>query len=118
MTRLVVVSAATLFGSHAVRADEPAPTRKFEVRGDRPFLDGRPINIWGLRCGNALMTDTVTERHIRCFDNMIAHGINCIGCYIQGSNGGWPDVNAGRNGYTPDGQLKPEFAQRLEWLVR
>jgi hypothetical protein len=118
MTRLVVFSAATLIGGQAVQADEPAPTRKFEVRGDRPFLDGRPINIWGLRCGNALMTDTVTERHIRCFDNMIAHGINCIGCYIQGSNGGWPDVNAGRNGYTPDGQLKPEFAQRLEWLVR
>ena len=94
--------------------DKPAPTRRFEVRGDRPFLDGKPIDLWGLRCGNALMSDAVTERHVRSLDNMIAHGINCIGCYVQGSNGGWPDVNAGRNGYTPEGALKPEFARRLE----
>ena len=34
------------------------------------------------------------------------------------ADGGWPDVNAGRNGYTPEGALRPEFARRLEWLVR
>jgi hypothetical protein len=98
--------------------DAPVATRRFEIRNDRPFLGGKQIDIWGLRCGNALMSDTVTERHIRNFDNMIAHGINCIGIYIQGSNGGWPDVNAGRNGYTPEGDLKPDFARRLEWLIR
>src|SRR5262252_4710432 len=97
---------------------EPRPTRKFEVKGDRPFLGGRQIDLWGLRCGNALYSDAVTERHVRNLDNMVAHGINCVGVYVQGSNGGWPDVNAGRNGYTPDGALKPEFARRLEWLVR
>ena len=60
----------------------------------------------------------MTERHVRNLDNMIAHGINCLGVYIQGSNGGWPDVNAGRDGYTPEGNLRPEFARRLEWLIR
>jgi hypothetical protein len=99
-------------------ADEPAATRQFEVRDARPFLDGQPIDLWGLRCGNALMSDTVTERHIHCLDEFIAHGVNCIGAYIQGSNGGWPDINAGRNGYTPEGALRPEFAERLERLVR
>ena len=64
------------------------------------------------------MSDAVTERHVRNLDNMIAHGINCLGVYVQGSNGGWPDVNAGRNGYTPQGALRPEFARRLEWLIR
>jgi hypothetical protein len=64
------------------------------------------------------MSDTVTERHVHCLDEFVAHGVNCIGVYIQGSNGGWPDVNAGRNGYTPDGMIKPEFARRLERLVR
>jgi hypothetical protein len=49
---------------------------------------------------------------------MVAHGINCIGVYIQGSNGGAPNAEAGQNGYTPDGELKPAFARRLEWLVR
>jgi hypothetical protein len=101
------------------RAEEqPVPTRKFEVRGDRPFLGGQQIDLWGLRSSNALISDAVTERHVRNLDNMIAHGINCLGCYVQGGNGGWPDVNAGRNGYTPEGSLRPEFAHRLEWLVR
>jgi hypothetical protein len=104
--------------AHAANLDDSAATRKFEVRADRPFLGGKPIDLWGLRCGNALMSDAVTERHVNCLDNCIAHGINCIGVYIQGSNGGWPDVNAGRNGYTPEGALKPEFARRLEWLVQ
>src|ERR1700722_2526559 len=98
--------------------EKPAPTRQFEVRDDRPFLGGKPIDLWGLRCGNALMSDAVAERHIRNFDNFIAHGVNCVGVYIQGSNGGWPDPGAGRDGFTPDGALKPEFARRLEWLVR
>ena len=35
-------------------AEEPAPTRKFEVKDDRPFLGGKQIDLWGLRCGNAL----------------------------------------------------------------
>jgi ketosteroid isomerase-like protein len=97
---------------------DPPLTREFSIQDDRPFLDGRQIEIWGLRCGNALMSQAVTERHVRNLDNMVAHGINCIGVYIQGSNGGHPDPEAGRNGYTPDGRLKPEFARRLEYLVR
>jgi hypothetical protein len=98
--------------------EQPTPTKKFEVRGDRPYLGGQRIDLWGIRCGNALMSDAVTERHVRCLDNMTAHGINCVGCYVQGSNGGWPDVNAGRDGFTPEGALRPEFARRLEWLIR
>src|SRR6516164_9770445 len=97
---------------------EATPTRQFQVKNDRPYLGGKPIDLWGLRCGNALMSDAVTERHVRCLDNMTAHGINCVGCYVQGSNGGWPDVNAGRDGFTPEGALRPEFARRLEWLIR
>ena len=94
------------------------PTRQFQVKNDRPYLGGKRIDLWGLRCGNALMSDAVTERHVRSLDNMVAHGINCLGVYVQGSNPGWPDLNASKNGYTPEGGLKPEFARRLEWLVR
>jgi hypothetical protein len=114
-------TAALALQPAANKAEDPkavSPTRLFEVRNDRPFLDGKQIDIWGIRSGNALMSDAVTERHIRNFDNFIAHGINCLGVYIQGSNGGWPDINAGRNGFTPEGDLKPEFARRLEWLIR
>lgn len=102
----------------ASRADTPAPTREFEIRNDRAFLGGQQVQLWGLRCGNALYSQTVTERHVRAMDTMVAHGINLIGVYIQGSNGGWPNADAGLNGYGRDGRLKPAVAQRLEWLIR
>jgi hypothetical protein len=99
-------------------ADEPAATREFEIRGDRAWLGGQQVELWGLRCGNALLSEAVTERHVRNLDNMTAHGINLIGVYIQGSNGGWPDPEAGLNGFARDGKLKPVVARRLETLVR
>jgi len=102
----------------AAEAEPSASTKEFEIREDRPYLGGKRIDLWGLRCGNALMSQAVTERHVRNLDNMAAHGINVIGVYLQGSNGGWPDAAAGPNGYEPGGALKPAFADRLEWLVR
>ena len=102
----------------AIAADAPTATREFEIRSDRAYLGGQPVNLWGLRCGNALHSTVITERHIRNFDNMVAHGINTIGVYIQGSNGGWPDSAAATNGFGRDGELRPEFGERLEILVR
>ncbi len=119
--QLAVVATAWFAGSMAwtsAAADRPLPTREFEIRNDRAFLGGHEVDLWGLRCGNALHSWTVTERHVRAMDNMKAHGINLIGVYIQGSHGGWPDPNAGLNGYRRNGQLKPDVAKRLEWLVR
>jgi len=104
--------------NHAVAADTPTSTREFEIRNDRAFLGGNPVNLWGLRCGNALHSTVITERHLRNLDNMMAHGINLIGVYIQGSNAGWPNPDAATNGFTRDGQLRPEIATRLESLVR
>ncbi|WP_435018289.1 hypothetical protein TA3x_000250 [Tundrisphaera sp. TA3] len=103
----------------AIAADAPAtPTREFEIRGDRPYLGGEPVKLWGLRCGNALMSPAVTERHVRCLDNLAAHGINLIAVGMQGTNGGFPSVDAGPNAYLPDGRLQAGFAKRLEWLAR
>ena len=51
---LCLLSAAPAAG--AVE-EKPSPTRKFEIRNDRPFLGGKQIDLWGLRCGNALMSD-------------------------------------------------------------
>jgi hypothetical protein len=102
----------------SVAEDAPRATREFEIRNDRAYLGGQPVDLWGLRCGNALHSTVVTERHIRNLDNMVAHGINTIGVYIQGSNGGWPDSGAATNGFGRDGRLRPEIAERLENLVR
>lgn len=96
----------------------PPPTREFEVRGDRAFLGGHPIDLWGMRCGNALYSQAVTERHVRALDGWAAHGINGILVYVQGSHGGWPEPDAGLNGFGRDGALKKDVAARLEWLIR
>lgn len=112
------VATNTLTPEQLLDLDDPPATREFSIREQRAYLGGQPIEIWGLRCGNALYSQGVAERHVRSLDNMVAHGINCIGVYLQGSNGGHPDPEAGRNGYEADGTLKPDFARRLEWLVR
>ena len=95
-----------------------AETKEFEIRSERPYLGGNEVDLWGLRCGNAFVSDAVTERFIRNFDNMNAHGINLVGAYIQGVNSGHPDGNAGLNGFTRHGKLIPEMARRIEWFVR
>ena len=114
---LHVLFALALAGTNWA-ADEPAATREFEIRNDRAYLGGQQVDLWGLRCGNALHSEAITERHIRNLDNMAAHGINLIGVYVQGSNGGWPDPDAALNGFTRDGKLKPVVAKRLEMLIR
>ncbi|QDT56065.1 hypothetical protein Pan44_41150 [Caulifigura coniformis] len=109
---------ALWIGISNASAAEPVATREFEIRNDRPFLGGQEVRLWGIRCGNAIHSEVVTQRHIQNLDNMVAHGINLIGVYIQGSNAGWPDPNVAANGFTRDGLLKPEFAERLERIIR
>jgi hypothetical protein len=99
-------------------SESQSETKKFEIKQQRAFLGGHEVDLWGLRCGNAFVSDAVTERFIRNFDNMNAHGINFVGAYIQGVNAGFPDGNAGLNGFTRHGKLLPEVARRIEWLVR
>jgi hypothetical protein len=121
MIRTVLMTVALLSCSSSrvvFAADPPQVTKEFEIRNDRAYLGGEPVELWGLRCGNALHSPAITERHIRNLDNMTAHGINLIGVYIQGSNAGWPDANAALNGFTRDGKLKPAVADRLEQLIR
>jgi hypothetical protein len=121
MTRrslLLACSLSFLLAGAARPADEPAATREFEIRDGRPYLGGRPVKLWGLRCNNALLSPAVTERLINNMDNMAAHGINLISVCLQGTNGGFPSVDAGPNAYTSDGRIIPAFGRRLEWIVR
>jgi hypothetical protein len=119
MIALALVACLTTSERAVGKDDEPAqPTKEFAIRGDRPYLGGKPVDLWGLRCGNALFSEAVTERHINALDNMTAHGINLIGVYIQGANAGWPNPEGGLDGFTRNGQLKPEVGRRLERLVR
>mgnify|MGYP001006499538 CR=1 FL=1 len=101
-----------------VAQGDASPTREFEIRSDRAFLGGHEVDLWGVRCGNALYSQAVTERHVRALDTWAAHGVNAILVYVQGSHGGWPKEDAGLNGFARDGSLKKDVAARLEWLIR
>lgn len=113
-----ILAALVLTTSIAGAEEAPAPTREFSVRDGMPHLAGEPVKLWGLRCNNALMSPAVTERLVNNLDNMQAHGINLISVSLQGTNGGFPSVDAGPNAYTSYGKLMPAFAARLEWLTR
>ncbi len=43
-------------------AEPVRETKVFEIKGDRPVLGGHEVDLWGLRCGNAFVSDAVTER--------------------------------------------------------
>jgi len=94
-----------------------AQTKEFEIRDDRPFLGGHQLDIWGLRCGSAMTSDTITERLIGQLDSFAAHGINAFLVNVQGGNGGWPDGGAALNGFYPDGTLKEEVKRRMKRLI-
>ncbi|MBL8803551.1 MAG: hypothetical protein JNN27_16235 [Planctomycetes bacterium] len=116
---------ASLIAAHcgSVRAQTPAvppppATREFEIRDSHSWLGGEPVKLWGLRVNNALMSPAVTERLVNNLDNYAAHGINLLAVSLQGTNGGFPDVDAGPNAFTSDGKLIASFARRLETVIR
>jgi len=119
---LIALLVGTLFFSSARAEDEPTPsptpTREFAIKDGQPLLGGEPVKLWGLRCNNALMSPAVTERLINNLDHMADHGINLISVCLQGTNGGFPNVNAGPNAYAFNGRILPGFGRRLEQLVR
>lgn len=101
-----------------VTAVEPVATREFEIREDESWLGGQRVKLWGVRVNNSLMSPALAERLVNNLDNYAEHGINLLALSLQGTNGGFPDVDAGPNAFTPDGRIINAFARRLEWVVR
>lgn len=84
--------------------------------GDVFVLDGEPIERFGLRAANALQSDEIAADLIAHLDDMRAHGIQSFSLTIQGGRhtaGG----NSAFNGYEADGDLKPEYRDRLARIL-
>lgn len=113
-----ILSVALLFVIPSVRAQQPAPTHEFRVHDERAWLDGVPVDLWGIHCGNALKSRPLTERLVRGLDAMADHGVNLVSVHLQAANGGHPDRMAGANLFSRRGELDPCAADRLEWLCR
>ncbi len=48
-TLLLVLAVLAACSCLAVAADAPPATREFEIRNDRAYLGGQPVDLWGLR---------------------------------------------------------------------
>jgi hypothetical protein len=83
----------------------------FAVRGDKTYLNGREILVKGLRCSNALISDSETKELIDHLDTFASYGVNTISVYFMGSRFG--DVK----GYRADGSLDPVYAARMGRII-
>lgn len=84
----------------------------FTIRGEETLLNGQPFLVKGLRCSNALISDTAANELIAQLDTFITYGINTISVYFMGSRFG--DVK----GYLPDASIDPVYGARMERIIR
>jgi hypothetical protein len=94
--------------------DDPSKAEKnrFSVKGDQVLLNGRPFKVIGLRCSNALITESDTQELIGQLDGFKAFGINTVSVFFMGSRFG--DVQ----GYLPDASLDPVYSARMARIIK
>ncbi len=83
----------------------------FSVRGEKTYLNGREFLVKGLRCSNALISDSATEQLIASLDTFASYGVNTVSVYLMGSRFG--DVR----GYNEDGSLNPIYSERMGRII-
>jgi hypothetical protein len=83
----------------------------FSVRGEKTYLNGREFLVKGLRCSNALISDSAAEQLIANMDTFASYGVNTVSVYLMGSRFG--DVK----GYNEDGSLNPAYSDRMGRII-
>jgi hypothetical protein len=54
----------------------------FSIHGEQTRLNGRAFLVSGLRCSNALISDTETQELIDHLDEFASHGVNTVSLYV------------------------------------
>jgi hypothetical protein len=83
----------------------------FTVEDGKTCLDGTPLLVIGLRCSNALISDSTADQLIQNLDTFAGCGVNTVSVYFMGSRFG--DVQ----GYRRDGSLDPVYARRMGRII-
>ena len=84
----------------------------FSARGSRLFINDQAFKVTGLRCSNALISDTTTQELIDNLGIFKSYGVNTVSVFLMGSRFG--DVK----GYLPDGSLSPVHAKRMLRIIK
>lgn len=108
IARLIVLAA--LFTAFFI-AESYASDYAFTVSGRKTYLNSREFLVKGLRCSNALVSDTSADQLIRNLDVLTSYGVNTISVYFMGSRFG--DVK----GYNVDATLNPIYAERMGRII-
>lgn len=85
---------------------------RFSIRGDKTYLNDQVFQVIGLRCSNALLSETTVDALIAQLDNYKNYGVNTISVFFMGSR--YSDIN----GYHLDGTIKTEYANRMAKIIR
>lgn len=83
----------------------------FKVRGDTILINDQPFKILGLRCSNALISDTKTSELINNLNTFKSFGVNTVSVFVMGSRFG--DIK----GYRANASLDPIYADRLGQII-
>ena len=107
------VREATARAAQAAAADEDRTHSVLSIHPDRTglLLNGRPFQVVGLRCSNALISDEKTRQLIDNLDRFASYGVNTISVFFQGSRFG--DIK----GYREDGSLDLAYARRMARII-
>lgn len=62
------------------------------VQGGEFLFDNKPFDMWGIRVASASQTDELTDHLIAQLDDYLAHGVNTVDVFLQGSSGGYSDA--------------------------
>ena len=83
------------------------------TRGDRFVLDGKLLDVWGVRVGSASQSEELKGALIRHLDEYLAHGVNTVTVFYQGTSG------ESSNPFSADGRaIDPAHQQRMEEIIR
>jgi hypothetical protein len=82
------------------------------VRGAQIEVNGEITKLIGLRCSNALISETTTGALIAALDSYRDYRVNTISVFLMGSRFG--DVK----GYLPDASLNPIYRERLRRILK
>ena len=99
--------------AQAAAADEDRTHSVLGIHPERTglLLNGRPFQVVGLRCSNALISDEKTRQLINNLDRFASYGVNTISVFFQGSRFG--DIK----GYREDGSLDLAYARRMARII-
>jgi len=104
----VLVQMSPVFAADPVAVGAPVLT----TQGQRFLLDGRTIDLWGIRVGSATRDDKTCDHLIAQLDDYKAHGVNAVTVFYAGCS------VANYDPFTPDGKtIDAGHRQRMERIA-